>query len=93
MDDKLRGAYEALETPNKRQELNTEMKYAFEYIRNIKANLGMTTRINQLLDYNKFDNADYSEDMMLNLLYENFFNIEKELIDIAKSIGTIPVSK
>ena len=50
MDDKLRGAYEALETPNKRQELNTEMKYAFEYIRNIKANLGMTTRINQVID-------------------------------------------
>ena len=42
---------------------------------------------NQLLDYNKFDNADYSEDMMLNLLYENFFNIEKELIDIANKIA------
>ena len=63
------------------------MEGFYEYIRNIKANLGMTTRINQLLDYNKFDNADYSEDMMLNLLYENFFNIEKELIDIANKIA------
>ena len=44
-------------------------------------------RNNQLLDYDKIANEEWSDDMYLNQMYENFFNIEKELIDIANKIA------
>ena len=59
----------------------------FEYIRSIKQNLGLQMRNNQLLDYDKIANEEWSDDMYLNQMYENFFNIEKELIDIANKIA------
>lgn len=87
MDERLNQAYESLETPNKRQEFNTEMKYIFEYIKDIKTSLSMETRETQLDDYDKVLNQDWTEDMTLNFFYNNLFKIEKELIDISKKIG------
>ena len=79
-------AYNNLDTNNKRNKLNREILTIGEYIKNIEEKLGLKNEID-LYNYNAYKDNNLSEDEFLVSTYQDIFNIEREIITIAKLLN------
>lgn len=79
-------AYNNLDTNNKRNKLNREILTIGEYIKNIEEKLGLKNEID-LYNYNAYKDNNLSEDEFLVSTYQDVFNIEREIITIAKLLN------
>ena len=87
MNQEFIDAYHHLDVNNKRNKLNREVLAIGEYIKLIQKNLGLVNEID-LSNYNPKEDDVLSEDEFLTSTYQDIFNIERELITLAKMTET-----
>lgn len=81
MTDEFKNAFKNLSLNEKRNQISNEMLVISELIKNYENILG----ISSMLDVKNFDlvkDANLSEDEMLDFIYENIYNIQREIITI-----------
>lgn len=83
MNQEFIDAFNHLDVNNKRDKLNRELLVIGEYIKVIEENLGLENKID-LYNYNSKEDDVLSEDEFLTSTYQDVFNIERELITLAK---------
>ena len=83
MNQEFIDAFSHLDVNNKRDKLNRELLAIGEYIKVIEKNLGLENEID-LYNYNSKEDDVLSEDEFLISTYQDVFNIERELITLAK---------
>lgn len=81
----LKKAYNNLDTTEKRNTLSDELIVIGELLKNIEMNHGLTPNFH-IKNYEK--NSAMNEDEFLSFIYEDVFEIQKQLILIASSLDT-----
>ena len=80
-------AFEALSLDDKRNQLNNEMESAYKMLQVIKQTINCPTeRDEQIRNYHMADDADLTEEEMLDRLYFDFYIIERNILDIADTL-------
>ena len=80
-------AFEALSLDDKRNQLNNEMESAYKMLQVIKQTINCPTeRDEQIRNYHMADDADLTEEEMLDRLYFDFYVIERNILDIADTL-------
>lgn len=84
MREEFKKAFSDLDLSDKRNELNNEMEVAFRVLQTIKENIGYNdTEEETIRNYDIVKDANLSESELLDLLYCDFYLIQKNIIDIA----------
>lgn len=81
MTDEFKNAFKNLSINEKRNQISNEMLVISELIKNYENNVG----ISSILDVKNYDlvkDANLSENEMLDFIYENIYNIQREIITI-----------
>lgn len=81
MSDEFKDAFNALSTNEKRNQISNELILIGELIKNIKKKYEVPSLIN-IKNYDASTDNNLTEDEMLLFLYEDIYNIQKELITI-----------
>lgn len=88
MNEKFKQAYHELSLSDKRNELNNEMELAYEMLLALKKHIGLEPNLDEkLINYDIIKDETMSESDLLDLLYYDFFIIEKNIIDIATKLS------
>ena len=88
MNEKFKQAYHELSLSDKRNELNNEMELAYEMLLALKKHIGLEPNLDEkLINYDIIKDETMSESELLDLLYYDFFIIEKNIIDIATKLS------
>ena len=88
MNEKFKQAYHELSLSDKRNELNNEMELAYEMLLELKKHIGLEPNLDEkLINYDIIKDETMSESDLLDLLYYDFFIIEKNIIDIATKLS------
>ena len=84
MREEFKKAFSDLDLSDKRNELNNEMEVAFRVLQTIKENIGYNdTDEETIRNYDVVKDANLNESELLDLLYCDFYLIQKNIIDIA----------
>ena len=89
MNESFKDAYHQLSISDKRNELNNEMELAYRLLLAIKRQIGSNQNENEnesITNYDISKDANLSESEMLDLLYYDFYIIQKNIIDIADTL-------
>lgn len=81
MTDEFKNAFKNLSINEKRNQISNEMLVISELIKNYENSVG----ISSILDVKNYDlvkDANLSENEMLDFIYENIYNIQREIITI-----------
>ena len=87
MDDKFKIAFNELSLENKRNEISNELMFIGELIKRIEVSLGINPSNININNYDSNTHNKLSESEMLAVLYEDIYNIQKEIITIAGLIN------
>ena len=80
-------AFEALSLDDKRNQLNNEMESAYKMLQVIKQTINCAVeRDEQIRNYHMAEDADLTEEEMLDRLYFDFYVIQRNIIDIADTL-------
>ena len=80
-------AFEALSLDDKRNQLNNEMESAYKMLQVIKQTMNCPVeRDEQIRNYHMAEDADLTEEEMLDRLYFDFYVIQRNIIDIADTL-------
>ena len=80
-------AFEALSLDDKRNQLNNEMESAYKMLQVIKQTINCPVeRDEQIRNYHMAEDADLTEEEMLDCLYFDFYVIQRNIIDIADTL-------
>lgn len=79
MNDDFKKAYKSLSLKEKQNQINNELLFISELIKNVENEYN----ISSILDIKKYDLEDnQDENIVLELLYEDIYKIERELITL-----------
>lgn len=88
MNESFKQAYHELSLSDKRNELSNEMELAYGMLSALKEHLKIEQNQNEKLrNYDIINDENMSESDMLDLLYYDFYIIEKNIIDIATKLS------
>ena len=80
-------AFKALSLDDKRNQLNNEMESAYKMLQVIKQTINCPVeRDEQIRNYHMAEDADLTEEEMLDRLYFDFYVIQRNIIDIADTL-------
>lgn len=87
MREEFKNAFKELSIDDKRNELNNEMEVAYSLLCAIKQFLGVNVSENEFIrNYDIVQDSNLNESDVLDLLYCDFYVIQKNIIDIADYI-------
>ena len=90
MNKEFKSAYKNLSLNEKRKQLNNELILIGELIKNMENIIGVQSTIN-IKKYDLQNDLNLSENEMLVFLYEDVYNIQKELITLFSAISQINI--
>lgn len=86
MDDDFKKAYSNLDVNNKRNELNNEMRFVFGIIKALRSALELDEGKSDIKNYDINVDNELTESQLLDFYYEDFYDIQKEVLDISDAI-------
>lgn len=85
MNEKFKNAFDKLDINEKRNQISNELLIIGEIIKNIENKYNIQSVLNiKNYDINKDNNLQESE--MLSFLYEDIYNVERELITVLTAV-------
>lgn len=87
MNEEFKNAYKNLTLNEKRNQLSNELMLIGELIKNMENTLGIQSVLN-VKNYDSQNNFNLSENEMLDFMYEDVYNIQKELITVFTAISS-----
>ncbi|MBE6147488.1 MAG: hypothetical protein E7168_04055 [Firmicutes bacterium] len=85
MSEDFKNIFDKLNIAEKRNQINYELLLIGELVKNIENKCNIQSILN-IKNYNTNRNNDLSETEMLTFIYENIYNIQRELITILSAI-------
>lgn len=80
-------SFKALSLDDKRNQLNNEMESSYRMLQVIKQTINCPTqRDEQIRNYHMANDADLTEEEMLEYLYFDFYVIQRNILDIADTL-------
>lgn len=86
MSEELIKAFDKLNVNEKRNQINSELQFIFELIKNIENHYSINNILN-IKNYDIFKNRELTESEILSFIYEDIYNIQRELITILTIIN------
>lgn len=83
MNEEFVNAYHQLDLPTKKEKLCRELHVIGEYLKDIENKLGFANQI-ELFNYHPINNKEMTEEDYMTNIYQDIFNIERELITIER---------
>lgn len=87
MNNEFKEAYKNLSLNDKRNQLSNELMLIGELIKSMESSLEIPSILN-VKKYDSKNDYDLSEDEMLEYIYEDVYNIQRELITLATAINS-----
>lgn len=87
MNEKFKNAYKNLTLNEKRNQLSNELMLIGELIKNVENTFGIQSVLN-VKNYDSQNSFNLSENEMLDFIYEDVYNIQKELITVFTAISS-----
>ena len=87
MNEEFKNAYKALILNEKRNQLSNELMLIGQLIKNMETSFGVQSILN-VKNYDSQNDSNLSENEMLDFIYEDVYNIEKELLTVFKIISS-----
>lgn len=86
MNEAFKSAFEKLSIDDKRNQISDELILISELIKNIEYKLGVSSILN-VKNYDINKQSSLSESEMLSFIYEDVYNIQRELITVLSAIN------
>ena len=87
MRPEFKEAFRALSLDDKRNQLNNEMEATFRMLQLLKQTMGMPIDTDDTIrNYHMANDADLTEEEMLEYIYFDFYTIQKNVLDVADTI-------
>ncbi len=87
MNEEFKNAYKALTVNEKRNQLSNELMLIGELIKNVESSFNIQSILN-VKNYDSQKDSNLSENEMLDFIYEDVYNIERELITVLSAISS-----
>ena len=87
MNEEFKNAYKDLTLNEKRNQLSNELMLISELIKNVEDIFGIQSILN-VKNYDSRNDSNLSENEMLDFIYEDVYNIQKELITVFTAISS-----
>ncbi len=87
MNEEFKNAYKTLTLNEKRNQLSNELMLIGQLIKNMETSFGVQSILN-VKNYDSQNDSNLSENEMLDFIYEDVYNIEKELLTAFKIISS-----
>lgn len=84
MNERFKSAFKALPLNEKRNQLSNELIAIGEYLKYINKGLKIKSDI-QVKNYHMQNDKDLTEDEYISFIYEDIYNISKDIITILKA--------
>lgn len=81
MSEEFKNAFSNLNTNEKRNQISIELEIIGELIKNLEYIYGIESVLN-IKNYNQIKDKNLTEDEMLSFIYEDIYQIQRELITI-----------
>ena len=81
MNEEFKNAFNSLSVNEKRNQISNELLIIGELIKIMEQNIGITS-ILTIKNYDSISDSTLSEGEMLDFIYEDIYNIQRELITI-----------
>ena len=81
MNEEFKNAFNSLSVNEKRNQISNELLIIGELIKIMEQNIGITS-ILTIKNYDSISDSTLSESEMLDFIYEDIYNIQRELITI-----------
>lgn len=86
MNEEFKSAFDKLSIDDKRNQISDELILISELIKNIEYKLGVSSILN-VKNYDITKQSSLSESEMLSFIYEDVYNIQRELITVLSAIN------
>jgi len=86
MSEEFKSAFDKLSINEKRNQISDELLIISELIRNLENKYNIDSILN-VKNYDTNKNNDMSETEMLSFIYEDIYNIQRELITVLTAIS------
>lgn len=87
MNEEFKNAYKDLTLNEKRNQLSNELMLVGELIKNMEDTFGIQSILN-VKNYDSQNDSNLSENEMLDFIYEDVYNIQRELITLFATISS-----
>lgn len=92
MNEEFINAFRQLDLPTKKDKLSRELLVIGEYIKDIEKKLNFPNEID-IYNYHPIKDKDINEDDYITSLYQDVFNIERELITIERLMKDLRIGE
>ena len=86
MNEEFKNAFSKLSINEKRKQISNELLIIEALIKNIEKNYNIQSILN-VKNYNPNQDSELTEDEMLLFIYEDIYNIQRELITVLSAIN------
>ena len=92
MNQDFINAYHQLDLPSKKDKLSRELLVIGEYLKDIEQKLGLQNEVD-IYNFHPIKDKDMNDEDYLTSIYQDIFNIERELITIERLMENIKTEK
>ena len=91
MNERLVKAFQTLDINNKRDKISRELMVIGDLLEKLELNLGVSNETD-IYNYNPLNNSNQKEGEFLTSIYQDIFNIEREILNVNKIIELLIAS-